>query len=157
MAKKPTFAWTIDGDVNRQNDSGVTPGDARDWLEENFGQKTGFEEVELWGPKRWVKVVEGIYLLNWNGPETHDWTPLYLPHSGTVEFVGTGADRRLDFFRLAPKEHEAWKEKAPPHHFHSAKIELVTPLLERPAVQAGLGVTGIVIATGLIGRWLDWW
>jgi len=31
------------------------------------------------------------------------------------------------------------------------------PLLERPAVQAGLGVVGLGVATGFIGRWLNWW
>jgi len=28
---------------------------------------------------------------------------------------------------------------------------------EKPAVQAGLGVTGAAIATGFVGRWLGWW
>jgi len=31
------------------------------------------------------------------------------------------------------------------------------PLLQRPVVQAGLGVVGVAVATGLIGKWLDWW
>jgi len=31
------------------------------------------------------------------------------------------------------------------------------PLLQRPAVQAGLGVAGVAVATGFIGRWLGWW
>jgi len=31
------------------------------------------------------------------------------------------------------------------------------PLLERPTVQAGLGVVGVTVATGIIGRWLGWW
>jgi len=31
------------------------------------------------------------------------------------------------------------------------------PLLERPAVQVGLGVVGVTVATGIIGKLLDWW
>jgi len=31
------------------------------------------------------------------------------------------------------------------------------PLLQRPTVQAGLGVVGVAVATGFIGRWLGWW
>jgi len=26
-----------------------------------------------------------------------------------------------------------------------------------PTVKAGAGVVGVVVATGIIGRWLDWW
>jgi len=29
--------------------------------------------------------------------------------------------------------------------------------LHRPVVQAGIGVVGVAIATGFIGRWLGWW
>jgi len=29
--------------------------------------------------------------------------------------------------------------------------------LQRPMVQAGIGVAGVAIATGIVGRWLDWW
>jgi len=36
-------------------------------------------------------------------------------------------------------------------------FEWSKPLLERPAVQAGLGVVGVGIATGIVGRWLNWW
>lgn len=31
------------------------------------------------------------------------------------------------------------------------------PALRRPLVKAGLGVAGVAIATGLIGKWLNWW
>jgi len=31
------------------------------------------------------------------------------------------------------------------------------PLLQRPNVQMGLGIAGVAIATGFVGRWLDWW
>jgi len=33
----------------------------------------------------------------------------------------------------------------------------IRPLLQRPTVQAGLGVIGVGAATGIIGRWLGWW
>jgi len=36
-------------------------------------------------------------------------------------------------------------------------FEWSKPLLERPVVQTGLGVAGVAIATGLVGKWLDWW
>jgi len=31
------------------------------------------------------------------------------------------------------------------------------PLLWRKEVQVGLGIAGVAIATGFVGRWLDWW
>jgi len=35
-------------------------------------------------------------------------------------------------------------------------VDLRAPL-EKPVVQAGLGVVGVAVATGIVGRWLEWW
>jgi len=37
------------------------------------------------------------------------------------------------------------------------KHTYMPPLLERPMVQAGIGIVGVGVATGLVGRWLGWW
>jgi len=35
--------------------------------------------------------------------------------------------------------------------------EYESSLLHRPMVQAGLGIVGVAVATGFVGRWLGWW
>jgi len=50
--------------------------------------------------------------------------------------------------KRGPDRYEKW--------YWSDAID-VRPFLERPMVQAGLGIVGVAVATGFVGRWLGWW
>jgi len=153
----PRFAWIVeDGGINK-TDRTMAPREIREWVRERFGEGP-WERAVCWNPGDYMVVREGIYVLNWNvtkPEEAKDSIPLFLPYP--TKILMTKKHHNFRVFRLAPKEHEQWRDKPVPELWHSLEIDVRVPLLERPVVQAGLGVAGVAIATGIAGRWLGWW
>jgi len=159
----PEFPWIIGGNYPTvRPDKTVVPKDPRDWAKEKFGG-VHFDAVPLRRKGQWVKVEEGIYLLSWRWkkPEAEEWeriywTPLYIPHPMVLKLEEyEKGEQHAMVWRLASKQHEAWKEKAPPKLFHSVRI--YTEFLDRPMVRAGGIVIGTVAAGLTITKLLEWW
>lgn len=110
------YPWIIDGNWAALEPF-LVPHEARDWTRERFGE-TKFMCVKFYSSGNWVKVREGIYLLSWNRkePEAEDWTPLYIPHPMVVDLTTDVGDQNAFLYRLATKEHEAWRDVPRPRY-----------------------------------------
>jgi len=152
----PEFAWIIEGNLSRTNPSEHVPGDAKEWTREKFGA-TQFPLAVEWKPENWVKVKPGIYLLHWNREDVdeEDWTKLFIPHPMVIDLTSDEGNQNCRVWRLAPKEHEAWRDVPIPSLWHS--VEIYTGFWDKPAVKTAVPILTAVGVGAVVTKALDWW
>jgi len=117
------------------------------------------------GPNVEVELYTGsdIKLEWWEGPEPVETKYGYRAYPETPG--PPTSEATIDAIRiLGPFDKiEITTEKTNDFYMNDEKVKTGTevvyemPLLQRPMVKAGLGVAGVAIATGVIGKLLDWW
>jgi len=109
-----------------------------------------YGRVQLTAKDNPVEFVEEIYKdLNKTTPEGEE----------TLETVSQSLGKKLkeSVVQLDPGE-SAWVGSMGPTDELPDTVTRVRfrGVLEKPVVQAGIGI-GAVVLTGLVGKWLDWW
>jgi len=122
-----------------------------------FADDAPFEKKPPAGqPKKSYKIEKGSLVpISGAGPTDDVYFVLKtMPEQSRLKFVGEGArwhDRILfDDEVLIENVNEVTEGTV-------FTLPGWQPFWERPTVKAGVGVIGVTVATGIIGRWLDWW